>query len=66
MQEGYQWKMDKLLFTCMPHANIQISWLDNGLPFLIRTVLCVGEGRRKEDGIMKGLDGLKKKSCQIH
>ena len=22
-----QWKEDELLFTCMPHANIQINWL---------------------------------------
>ena len=21
------WEEDKLLFTCMPHANIQINWL---------------------------------------
>ena len=25
IQEGYQWKEDELLFTYMPHANIQIN-----------------------------------------
>ena len=27
MQEGYQWKEDKLLFTYMPYANFQIYCL---------------------------------------
>ena len=32
MQKWYQWKVDELVFTYRPHANIQINWLYNNGP----------------------------------